>query len=211
MNIIEKILKNETPRNVPEEQCDLCARPIGESHSHLVDLKDRRLMCACRPCYLVFQPKGAAQGRYKIVPERYVYFNDLTLSDATWNQFQIPIGLAFFFYNSVEKRVAAFYPGPAGAMESLLPLDAWGELVEMAPELIAMEPDVEAFLLRRERNVPEQYFIVPIDKCYELVGAIKLSWKGFDGGDEMRTKLERFFAELEDRARGTHLTDLSRT
>ncbi|GAC1502712.1 MAG: DUF5947 family protein [Vulcanimicrobiaceae bacterium] len=211
MDVIARILKNEPPKNVPEERCDLCAKPIGESHSHLVDLKDRRLMCACRPCYLVFQPKGAAQGRFKTVPERYVWLQDLSLSDATWDQFQIPIGLAFFFYNSAEKKMVAFYPGPAGAMESLLSLDAWSDLQEAQPELATMESDVEAFLLRRERNGPEQYFIVPIDRCYELAGAIKLSWKGFDGGDEAREKIEAFFAELQERSSEAPLTDMSRT
>ncbi|MDQ6931216.1 MAG: DUF5947 family protein [Candidatus Eremiobacteraeota bacterium] len=211
MDIIARILNDKTPKSVPEEQCDLCARPIGETHSHLVDLKDRRLMCACRPCYLVFQPKGAAQGRYKTVPERYVWLQDLALPNSTWDQFQIPIGLAFFFFNSTEKKTMAFYPGPAGAMESLLPLDAWNELVAMRPELATMEPDVEAFMLRRERNGPEQYFIVPIDKCYELVGSIKLCWKGFDGGDEARAKIDGFFAELMERSEGSHLSDMSRT
>lgn len=196
MDVIARILKNELPQSVPEERCDLCAKPLAAEHSHLVDLKDRRLLCACRPCYLVFQPEGAAQGRFKIVPERIVCLRDLHLSDAAWDRFQIPIGLAFFFYNSSEARIAAFYPGPAGAMESQLPLDAWDDLVALRPELAAMEPDVEALLLRRERGGPEQYFIVPIDKCYELVGAIKVSWKGFDGGDEARERIDSFFSEL---------------
>lgn len=211
MDIISRILKNETPKSEPQERCDLCAREIGENHSHLVDLKDRRLMCACRPCYLVFQPKGAAQGRYKTVPERYVWLQDLSLSDATWDQFQIPIGLAFFFHNSTEGKTMAFYPGPAGAMESLLPLDAWSELTAMRPELASMENDVEAFLLRRERNEPEQYFVVPIDRCYELVGSIKLTWKGFDGGDEARAKIEAFFTDVRTRAEGAYLSDMSKT
>lgn len=168
-------------------------------------------MCACRPCYLVFQPKGAAQGRYKTVPERYVRLKDFQLSDATWDQFQIPIGLAFFFHNSAEKKVMAFYPGPAGAMESLLPLDAWSDLVAMRPELATLEADVEALLLRRERGGPEQYFIVPIDKCYELVGAIKITWKGFDGGDQARRSIEDFFSDLQARSEGVRLEDMGRT
>ncbi|MDQ2866239.1 MAG: DUF5947 family protein [Candidatus Eremiobacteraeota bacterium] len=210
MDIIARILKSEPAKSAPEEQCDLCAKPIAQSHSHLVDLKERRLMCACRPCYLVFAPKGAAQGRYKTVPERYLRLKSLTLSDSTWDQFQIPIGLAFFFYNSVEKKMMAFYPGPAGAMESLLPLDAWNGLVEREPALATMEPDVEAFLLRRERNGPQEYFIAPIDKCYELVGEIKLHWKGFDGGQEARGKIETFFDELQARSDGSYASDMSR-
>ena len=39
------------------------------------------------------------------------------------------MSVAFFFFNSSLGRVAAFYPSPAGATESLLPLDAWDDLV----------------------------------------------------------------------------------
>ena len=28
--------------------------------------------------------------------------------------------------------------------------------------------------------------LVPIDRCYELVGALRLTWRGFDGGQEAR-------------------------
>ena len=40
-------------------------------------------------------------------------------------EFQIPVGMAFFFFNSALGRVTGFYPSPAGATESLLPLAAW--------------------------------------------------------------------------------------
>ena len=200
-NVLARILRNEPPQAQPEERCDFCAKPIGETHSHLVDLQDRRLMCACRPCYLVFLPSGAAKGRYKTVPERYVHLEDLELSDAAWDQLQIPIGLAFFFYNSPESKTLCFYPGPAGAMESQLPLDAWSGIAALDPRLAGLQSDVEAFLVRRERGHEPAYFIVPIDVCYQLVGLIRLSWKGFDGGEEARTKIDAFFEDLHERSR----------
>ncbi len=43
------------------------------------------------------------------------------------------MSVAFFFVNSTLERVAAFYPSPAGATESLLPLDAWDEVVDGQP------------------------------------------------------------------------------
>lgn len=205
MDVIARILRNEAPQTqAAQERCDYCARPIGETHSHLVDLVDRRLMCACRPCYLVFAPSGAAKGRYKIVPERYVHLSGLALTDAAWDQFQIPIGLAFFFSNSAENKMLAFYPGPAGAMESLLSLDSWGDILALEPQLETMQPDVEALLIRRERghgrNAPDEYYIVPIDACYQLTGLIRLLWKGFDGGEEVHAKIEAFFSDLRSRA-----------
>ena len=36
--------------------------------------------------------------------------------------------MAFFFHSTPEGRVAAFYPSPAGATESLLPLESWNEI-----------------------------------------------------------------------------------
>ena len=98
---------------------------------------------------MLFTPDGAGGGHYKAVPERYVAFPDLQLSRAEWDSLQIPVGVAFFFVNSSIDRVAAFYPGPAGATESLLPLDTWEELAIGHPELATLQPDVEAFLVRR--------------------------------------------------------------
>jgi len=211
MDTIARILRNEPRNEPPEERCDFCAKPIGEAHSHLVDLTDRRLMCACRPCYLVFLPQGAAKGRYKTVPERYVHLKQLVLSDAAWDQFQIPIGLAFFFHNSAEEKVLAFYPGPAGAMESLLSLEAWNDVLALEPQLATMQSDVEAFLVRRDREGHEEYFIVPIDACYQLVGLIRVSWKGFDGGEEARAKVDAFFSNLRARSENTEVTGVTRT
>jgi len=211
MDTLARILRNEPPKDVPEERCDFCAKPIGETHSHLVDLVDRRLMCACRPCYLVFLPSGAARGRYKTVPERYVQLTELNISEATWDEFQIPIALAFFFYNSAEDKMLAFYPGPAGAMESQLPLRAWNDVLALGPQLATMQADVEAFLVRRERDRPEEYYIVPIDACYQLTGIVRLSWKGFDGGQEVHAKIDAFFSELRTRSQNTQATGITRT
>jgi len=42
---------------------------------------------------------------------------------------------------------------------------------------------------------------VPIDACYELVGAVRRAWHGLDGGSEVREAINAFFAALADRAR----------
>ena len=184
------------------ERCDFCAEPIGPEHGHLVDLTARRIMCGCRPCYLVFEPEGAARGRYKPVPTRYVEIDDLALDDTTWDALQIPIGLAFFFRNSVEKKLLAFYPGPAGATESQLPLDAWEAVLAQHPVLATLASDVEAVLLHR-RAQTTRCILVPIDAAYELVGLIRTSWRGFDGGEEAWRRIDGFFASLPDRGRNT--------
>lgn len=158
-------------------------------------------MCSCRPCYLVLTPQGAALGRFKAVPSRYADLGDGGLSDAQWDSLQIPIGLAFFFYNSSSKSMVGFYPGPAGATESQLPLSVWEDICNAHPLLRSMEPDVEAFLAyQTKRGAAQQSMIVPIDSCYELVGRIRKKWKGFDGGDEAWREIDSFFDGLRARS-----------
>jgi hypothetical protein len=83
---------------------------------------------------------------------------------------QIPVGLAFLFRNSVQDRMVAFYPGPAGATESELPLPAWNRMVARDPRVAVLRPDVEALLVRRPGSGAASCHLVPIDACYELVG-----------------------------------------
>jgi Family of unknown function (DUF5947) len=192
------------PRDLPPEieRCELCSEPIAAEHGHLVDLAARNLLCACRGCYLLFVSEGAGGARYRAVPDRYVAFPDFQLGPGQWESLQIPVGLAFFFHNSSLGRMAAFYPGPAGATESELALDTWEEVIAENPELGTIQPDVEAFLVRAERNRGgAECFIVPIDACYELVGKMRRMWRGFDGGQEVRDELDAFFARLKARAR----------
>lgn len=182
----------------PGERCDFCAQPIYPAHAHLIDTKARRIMCGCRPCALTFEPNGASLGRFKLVPERFARIADLALDDTTWDALQIPIGLAFFFHNSVDGTFAAFYPGPAGATESQLPLDAWQDVAQTHPVLSTLQADVEAILLRR-RGAHTDCFIVPIDAAYELVGLIRTRWRGFDGGANAQGAIDTFFDGIEAR------------
>ncbi|HEX3459903.1 MAG TPA: DUF5947 family protein [Acidimicrobiales bacterium] len=203
LSVLQRI-KEIQPRPVVRagERCELCTEPISEEHGHLVDLEARTLMCACRGCYLLFSSEGAGGGHFTAVPDRYLGFPDFELSPQQWDSLQIPVSVAFFFVNSSLHRVAAFYPGPAGATESLLPLETWEELVASNPALATMQPDVEAFLVRSEPDrAGNECFIVPIDSCYELVGQLRRLWRGFDGGREARDELDAFFGRVRARAR----------
>ena len=188
------------PTSVVGERCEMCATPIGETHSHVVSLENRALMCACRACYLLFTDQDA-QLRYRSVPERYLSFPDFTLDAHAWDELQVPVGLAFLFRNSVQGRTVAFYPSPAGATESELPLDAWDRIVEHSPELAVLRPDVEALLVRRSERQGSSCHLVPIDACYELVGRLRMLWRGFDGGSEAHAAMDEFFARVQERSR----------
>jgi hypothetical protein len=186
--------RERRPVEQAEERCDLCGEPIASQHRHLIDVEDRRLLCACRPCSILFDHKGAGGGHFRLLPDRSRRMVDLDLDDALWRSFEIPVDLAFFFHSSAAGRVVAFYPAPAGATESLLSLDAWNELVQRNPVLAALEPDVEALLVNRTGE-PE-HFVVPVDRCYELVGLIRTHWRGFSGGAEVWRHIDGFFDRL---------------
>jgi hypothetical protein len=111
----------------------------------------------------------------------------------------IPINMAFFFHSSATGQIAALYPSPAGATESLLALEAWEQIVADNPVLQEMEPDTEALLVNRIADHIE-YFLLPIDECFKLVGIIRAHWKGFSGGTEVWEEIADFFAELNERA-----------
>ena len=183
----------------PEERCEFCAVDIGERHGHVADLQDHRLLCVCRPCYLLFGPRGSGGGRYRGVGEEVRRVDDLAVTAAQWDALKIPVDLVFFFRQQGADGLLTFYPGPGGATESLLDLAAWGDLAAANPVLDAIEKDVEAVLLRRHDEVFSCY-LVPIDVCYELVGEVRLAWTGLGGGPEVWRRIGEFFEALDERA-----------
>lgn len=245
------------PRPTPGESCEMCAVAVDDEHRHVVDLERRSLLCVCRGCALLFErsstmdpavgshtdpPAGTTPGstaRYRTVPDRYVEVAPFTLPGPAWAALQIPVGIAFVVANTQLGRTVAFYPGPGGATESELPLDAWSDIVDTNPALAGVEADVEAVLLRTGDGVAgpgpttpggpadarpppapgpsgaaagqdgprptlsSTCHIVPVDRCYELVGAMRLHWRGFDGGSEVRDEIAAFFDDVARRcARG---------
>lgn len=179
----------------------MCGTPIADEHSHVVNIESRSLLCSCRPCFLLFTPGGAGGGHFRAVPERVVALPPSSISRPQWEELQIPVGVAFFFFSSATGQVHGFYPGPAGATESLLPLDLWERLLEADPSLSDLEHDVEALLVRAQSEGDPDCYVVPIDACYELVGYLRMQWRGFDGGSEARHTIEEFFAGVQHRAR----------
>lgn len=184
------------------EVCELCGRPTGAEHGHVVDLTNRSLLCACRPCYLLFTRPDAG-GRFTAVPQRYAHDPDHPISRAEWDALGIPVGSVFFL--SGDSGTHAFYPSPAGATECQLDLAALAALTHEHPLLAAAQPDVEAVLVHcadgDEGGGAVEAFLVPIDACYELVGTVRLLWRGFDGGQEAKDAIEAHYARLRTLAR----------
>jgi hypothetical protein len=189
------------PRAAPEDHCELCGESLAERHGHLADTEHRSISCACTACSLLFTRPG---GRYLTVPDRVRHDPSAPLSDAEWAELQIPVGIAFFFFNSALGRVIASYPSPAGVTECELDLAAWDRLAADHPLLAALAPDVEAILVvggSPREATPIETFLVPIDVCYSLAGALRLNWHGFDGGAEVRRVMADFLTDIRHRSR----------
>jgi hypothetical protein len=142
--------------------------------------------------------------KYKRVPRRVLSLPDFRLSGSQWDSLLVPISMAFFFRSTPDARVVAFYPSPAGAIESLLPLETWTEIEAANPVLTEMEADVEALIVNRVGHVrgftAPEYYVLPIDECYGLVGLIRANWRGLSGGTEVWQEIGQFFDGLKQRA-----------
>jgi len=192
-NWVRQLRQFVRPPNV--ERCEVCGAEIASEHPHLVDISKRRMLCACRGCATAMA--SHPESVYRRVPRRVAVLRDFRLTDAEWDALQIPIGMAFVFHSTPDGRPVALYPGPAGATESLLTLDGWSQLMAHNPVLASFQPDVEALLVNRT-NGQREYFRVPIDRCYALIGLIRRHWRGFEGGRNAWDAINLFFARLRD-------------
>lgn len=178
------------------EHCELCGVALAEEHPHLLERKSRRIACSCLACALLFSNPEA--GQYLRIPRRLLRLTDFAFSDMEWEEMTLPIGLAFFLRDP-EDRPVAFYPGPAGVVESLISFPAWSGRIATHPALSSMEPEVEALLVNRI-GAEHSYFLVPIDECFRLAGLIRRNWRGLSGGPDVWAAVAGFFADLDRKA-----------
>ncbi len=79
------------------------------------------------------------RSKYKRVSRSSQHLTNFEMTDGQWESLLIPINMAFLFRSSIEGRMIALYPSPAGAVESLLPLEAWSEIVDQNPVLYRLQ------------------------------------------------------------------------
>ena len=199
---LRQFTRSRRSSSEPLERCELCSVGLAHEHPHLVELATRSIVCACDPCALLFD--NAAMAKYKRVSRHALRLADFEMTDVQWDGLLIPINMAFFFRSSLENRVVALYPSPAGAVESLLSMEAWQEMEQSHAALRQLKPDIEALLVNRVGHAhglaKAEYYIAPIDACYRLVGVIRLNWKGLSGGAEVWMEIGNFFSELRTKA-----------
>jgi hypothetical protein len=183
-------LRRLAPKPNNAEHCGLCRQALATRHDHLIDPRTRRLVCSCQACAILFNNPAA---QYKRVPKQVRFLPNCDISDAEWDALMIPIGIAFFVKQTIgdnaNARIVAYYPSPAGPVESLLSLD-----FRHADDL---ESDTEALLVNRAAR---ESFVLPIDECYRLVGLMRTHWKGLSGGAAVWREIQLFFAEMKARS-----------
>ena len=179
----------------------MCSRELASEHAHLLEPANRKLICACEACAILFS--GNQNLKFKRVPRDVRFLSDFRLTDAQWDSLMIPIEMAFLYYSTPHGKVVAYYPSPAGPTESLLSLNTWNDVIQENVILNELRTDVEALLVNRVgagRGVQPEYYVVPIDECYKLVGLIRMHWRGLSGGTEVWREVGQFFAELKAKA-----------
>ena len=180
------------------ERCELCAAVVREQHQHLVDPESRRLLCVCDACAILFDHSGRT--RYRRIPRDIRGLPGFEVGDALWNSLAIPIALVFFFRSSITNAMLAVYPSPGGPTETMVEEEVWSAIASLDTSIAGLLQDVEALLVNRTQG-PREYYIVPIDECYKLSGAIRRYWTGISGGDEVWEQIRLFFDGLKGRAR----------
>jgi hypothetical protein len=170
-------------------RCELCSAPVGDKHAHVVELEAHELRCACSACAVLFRD---GLSRFRTVPDRVMTLR--TADDADWARLEVPVQLAFLVRRG---GWVAVYPSPAGPVEAPLSAEASASLEALVPGARKVAEEVEAIFLSRPRGGRVRCFLVPIDACYELVGHVRRTWRGFDGGDQAHEAIDAFVARLE--------------
>lgn len=218
---LARLIRSSTGRRVSggEELCDLCASPLPTEHRHLYDTGREETLCGCGPCTLLFAKGGAADGQYRLIPQRRQ-----RLPPVDTGPLGVPVGLAFFvvraegadaadgpgrtdgvtgadeadgaaWADGLAGTVTAHYPSPAGATRWNVDPAAWHETVAQCPDLAGLTPEVEALLVNTARG-GRHHWIVPVDDCFRLVALVRREWRGLSGGGEVWPAVELFFDGL---------------
>ena len=155
----------------------------------MLHLVDRRIVCTCEACWAL----RSGDAEYRPTGMRELWLTDFRCDEETWAGFQIPIGLAFFMRSTVTDSVVAFYPSPAGATESELALERLGARWSPPTRCSSSWTPTPRRSSSTASTEPPEYAILPIDRCYELVGLIKSRWEGISGGSAIERAVPEFF------------------
>jgi hypothetical protein len=172
------------PAATSAARCDLCGDELASRHHHLIAHERRELRCACFAC-----AAAAARG-WRAVPPRLERTPMTAATTMALEALAVPVSLVYFVVAGAGP--VAYYPGPAGVAATPIDEPAWRDLCLACEGLSSLGHDVDAWLVSRSDGAWQGY-LVSIDRCYELCGALR--------GRPVRAHADaraRFFAALEE-------------
>lgn len=182
-----KRLYQATRRVAGSERCELCAAPLASEHDHMFEPRARQVRCACRACMLIIPTSQL--GTYRPIPKR---FERLDMDLGRWlPKLGVPVGVATVIVRDHGGAVVAF-PGPAGLVECEVDAPLWDALKLDVPALASLEPEVEALVCSTLSGGGA--WIAGIDVVFEMVAALRQSWRGMTGGPEAPAAVARVIA-----------------
>ena len=112
------------------------------------------------------------------------------LSDGQWESLMVPDQHGFLFPQHAGRTSGCVLSQPRGSDRVAACRSIPGKISRtLIPLLAEMEPDVEALLVNRVGHArgfaAPEYYVLPIDECYKLVGLIRANWRGLSGGTEV--------------------------
>ncbi len=134
----------------------MCGEPIAEPHSHVASLSERRLLCTCRACYLLFTAQGAGApaaarcaGAGRAGQRLHLHPGAVGRpGDSGRSRVPVPAERRRRTSRPRRRSSPATRARPARPSPSSTS-SAWADIVADNPTLADVEPDVEAVLVRR--------------------------------------------------------------
>ena len=128
-------------------------------------------------------------GTYRPIPKR---FERVEMDLGRWlPKLGVPVGVATVIVRDHGGAVVAF-PGPAGLVECEVDAPLWDALKLDVPALASLEPEVEALVCSTLSGGGA--WLAGIDVVFEMVAALRQSWRGMTGGPEAPAAVARVIA-----------------
>lgn len=176
------------------EQCSACGCALPPDHDHAFEVATQKISCLCASCHSALTRN---ERKYRAIPEGVHRVNDVSWATKTWEHLGLPIHIVFIVRRETTYR--AFFPSPAGQVETQLGTHNWADLSARNPDALTLKPDVEALLLSRLSG-QSLCLKVPIDVCFALTGLLRRHWKGMHGGAQVWREISQFLNHLVERA-----------
>ena len=180
------------------EVCELCGTELPQNHRHLLQLTERRILCACATCW------ASALGRPRAAPDRAAASSGSRTSScprSCGRSCRSRSGSPSSCARASPTRWSPCTRAPRAPPSPSSTCPPGRSSSELNPILTGIEPDAEALVVNRIAD-PHEFVIAPIDECYGLVGAIKVSWEGISGGPALEREVPAFFDEMRSAAPG---------